>query len=236
MRELRDVMQLRVVLFQQGGPVIPPVELGECDTGALAERELVTAEGDYDTAMLVVVLTDASAYIGLSKGHLEGQNMLELNRVAGLVSVLTRRHGVDSFQYGLAGTDAIADSVYRSFRVTRLAVVHDNPGGERSYLDRPTLCYLITRRLLPQTRTDKKRSSLLLSSAAKYLFEQSHWIHHEIYYMDPASALFSGLVMLRWSESLYVMDINLWRLLTFERGCRRHATSTYLQLAIPHVE
>ncbi|ETV73949.1 hypothetical protein H257_11266 [Aphanomyces astaci] len=102
--------------------------------------------------------------------------------------------------------------------------------------DNPTLCYLITRRLLPQTRTDKKRSSLLLSSAAKYLFEQSHWIHHEIYYMDPASALFSGLVMLRWSESLYVMDINLWRLLTFERGCRRHATSTYLQLAIPHVE
>ncbi|RHZ01830.1 hypothetical protein DYB28_008054 [Aphanomyces astaci] len=98
------------------------------------------------------------------------------------------------------------------------------------------LCYLITRRLLPQTRTDKKWSSLLLSSAAKYSFEQSHWIHLEIYYMDPASALFSGLVMLRWSESLYEMDIHLWRLLTFERGCRRHATSAYLQLVIPLVE
>ncbi|KAF0688311.1 Aste57867_20061 [Aphanomyces stellatus] len=53
--------------------------------------------------------------------------------------------------------------------------------------------------------------SLLLSAGANYLFARSDWLHHNVYYIDPASALMNGLVSFRSRQTIYVMDIKLWR-------------------------
>ncbi|RLO04846.1 hypothetical protein DYB28_005209 [Aphanomyces astaci] len=275
---MTDVMQVRVQFVGQSG-VAPP----EITTFALLDRgdpgppRSLTASTtlpspsqlldrrwwgvQYDTAMLLVVLTAAKAYIGLSRGHLEGQNMLELNGVARLAWVgrpFLCLRGVTAlmplstatleltplqtpFVLRFVSPDLLwSKTILGASEATWLSLERSVHGRDQTAhkgascqvgvvtLGHDThvyrllvmiamaniLCYFDYSTPSTANRTDKKRSSLLLSSAAKYLFEQSHWIHYEIYYTDPASALFSGLVMLRWSESLYVMDINLWRLLS----------------------
>ncbi|KAF0700800.1 Aste57867_8691 [Aphanomyces stellatus] len=50
-----------------------------------------------------------------------------------------------------------------------------------------------------------------LSSGARYFLNQTHWVHQGIYYIDPASAVLNGLIMIPWRESIYFIDVKLWR-------------------------
>ncbi|KAF0684490.1 Aste57867_23535 [Aphanomyces stellatus] len=58
--------------------------------------------------------------------------------------------------------------------------------------------------------------SLLLSSGAKYLFDRKPWIHHGVYYIDPASAILNGMITFHWKRKIYIMDIKTWRFFSIE--------------------
>ncbi|KAF0694757.1 Aste57867_14433 [Aphanomyces stellatus] len=59
--------------------------------------------------------------------------------------------------------------------------------------------------------------SLLLSAGAKYLFDATHLVHDDVYYIDPVSALLNnGLVSIRWGRRHgYMLDNQLWRILQY---------------------
>ncbi|KAF0700799.1 Aste57867_8690 [Aphanomyces stellatus] len=50
-----------------------------------------------------------------------------------------------------------------------------------------------------------------LSSGAKYFLNQTRWLHQDVYYIDPASAVLSGLVVVPWGDVVHFVDVKLWR-------------------------
>ncbi|KAF0683092.1 Aste57867_24780 [Aphanomyces stellatus] len=57
----------------------------------------------------------------------------------------------------------------------------------------------------------------LISAGALHLFHRSKWMHAKnIYCIDPASALLNGMVSLRLGSTIHVLDIKVWRHMTFE--------------------
>ncbi|KAF0684732.1 Aste57867_23309 [Aphanomyces stellatus] len=55
----------------------------------------------------------------------------------------------------------------------------------------------------------KEGNSLFLCSGAKYLFHRKQWIHHGVYYIDPASAILNGLLTLYWKQKIYYGHKNM---------------------------
>ncbi|KAH9155845.1 hypothetical protein AeRB84_002199, partial [Aphanomyces euteiches] len=61
---------------------------------------------------------------------------------------------------------------------------------------------------LPPTRQD----SYFLSSSAKYVYEPGNWMDHEVYYLDPASAVINGILSIRFSNVFYMLNLKIWRI------------------------
>ncbi|KAF0682311.1 Aste57867_25538 [Aphanomyces stellatus] len=71
-------------------------------------------------------------------------------------------------------------------------------------------------RLQRRRVTSAVPESALLSAGAKYLFDWSPWTRHGVAYVDPASALLTGLVTFPVRRTVYVMDIKIWRAFAIE--------------------
>ncbi|EQC36588.1 hypothetical protein SDRG_06032 [Saprolegnia diclina VS20] len=56
------------------------------------------------------------------------------------------------------------------------------------------VCYGLVRALWPVSASLRRSQSLLLTAGAKYLFTHDGWLLGDVYYMDRASALLSGLL------------------------------------------
>ncbi|KAF0687574.1 Aste57867_20693 [Aphanomyces stellatus] len=72
------------------------------------------------------------------------------------------------------------------------------------------LCYVTTRLLVkqpPHTQVD----SIFVYAGARYLFMSSNWIYTDVYYMDRMSAVLNGILTLRHENTLFGLDIKLWR-------------------------
>ncbi|KDO23596.1 hypothetical protein SPRG_10791 [Saprolegnia parasitica CBS 223.65] len=74
------------------------------------------------------------------------------------------------------------------------------------------VCYGLVRSLWPVSASVRRSESLLLTAGAKFLFSHDGWLLGDVYYMDRASALLSGLVTVSWRGSLLVFDVKTWRL------------------------
>ncbi|KAF0686069.1 Aste57867_22034 [Aphanomyces stellatus] len=55
----------------------------------------------------------------------------------------------------------------------------------------------------------------LLSAGATYLFHRTKWMHENVYFVDPASALLNGILTFRVGSTIYAMDIKVWRHFAF---------------------
>ncbi|OQR80833.1 hypothetical protein THRCLA_23438 [Thraustotheca clavata] len=55
-------------------------------------------------------------------------------------------------------------------------------------------------------------SSLFLYAGAKYLFFQENWMHNNIYYLDRASAVLTGILSYRYGDTMIAFDIKVWRI------------------------
>ncbi|OQR81143.1 hypothetical protein THRCLA_23415 [Thraustotheca clavata] len=77
------------------------------------------------------------------------------------------------------------------------------------------LCYFIERIQNPQQKCDS-RYSLLLSSPGRYMFEKKSWEVDNIYYLDKASAVISGILSLQLRKQLFIFDIKMWRFYTID--------------------
>ncbi|KAH9193754.1 hypothetical protein AeNC1_004267 [Aphanomyces euteiches] len=98
-------------------------------------------------------------------------------------------------------------------------------------------CYAFERIRDPK-RPPPRHNSLLLASSAKFMFASSRWIHHNVYYLDQASAVINGLLSLRIGNVFYVLDVKIWRLLVIDipsEESRRPKNSHHVHLfsAIP---
>ncbi|KAF0700801.1 Aste57867_8692 [Aphanomyces stellatus] len=72
--------------------------------------------------------------------------------------------------------------------------------------------YILARLWVRTSRQDKRIQFQHLSSGARYFLNQSHWVHQGIYYIDPASAVLNGLVVVPWGDdSMHFIDVKLWR-------------------------
>ncbi|KAF0688121.1 Aste57867_20235 [Aphanomyces stellatus] len=90
------------------------------------------------------------------------------------------------------------------------------------------VCYVVARLYyqgLGNIVDTPKCHSRLLSAGAKYFFTRSNWLYHNVYYMDPASALMNGLVSFPWCQWTYIFDIKLWRILVVERSIQDNIPS-----------
>ncbi|OQR82108.1 hypothetical protein THRCLA_11128 [Thraustotheca clavata] len=79
-------------------------------------------------------------------------------------------------------------------------------------------------------------SSSLLSCGAKYLFGRSQWVHNDLYYIDYASALLTGLITIPNHHKLYIFNIKLWRIVIIDRDEILHLNNVdhfHLKKALP---
>ncbi|EQC36584.1 hypothetical protein SDRG_06028 [Saprolegnia diclina VS20] len=74
------------------------------------------------------------------------------------------------------------------------------------------VCYGLVRALWPVSASLRRSQSLLLTAGAKYLFTHDGWLLGDVYYMDRASALLSGLLTVSVRGSLVLFDVKTWRM------------------------
>ncbi|KAF0693779.1 Aste57867_15278 [Aphanomyces stellatus] len=75
-------------------------------------------------------------------------------------------------------------------------------------------CYVVTRLWFWHFHTRPKSiavSSIFVYGGAKFLFRKAYWMHGGVYYMDRMSAVLNGILTLRWRNTIYGLDIKLWR-------------------------
>ncbi|KAF0687573.1 Aste57867_20692 [Aphanomyces stellatus] len=78
-----------------------------------------------------------------------------------------------------------------------------------------TLCY-VTTRLLVKHPAQSRVESIFVYAGARYLFMASQWVHNDIYYMDRMSAVLNGTLTLRHGNTMFGLDIKLWRIFQVE--------------------
>ncbi|KAF0689828.1 Aste57867_18740 [Aphanomyces stellatus] len=91
--------------------------------------------------------------------------------------------------------------------VTRLATIAG------VVFDVNLVCYVATRVWFEHLGrpTTPIRSSIFLYAGARYLFATSKWVVHDVYYMDRMSAALNGILTLRGRDTMYCLDVKLWR-------------------------
>ncbi|KAF0690115.1 Aste57867_18509 [Aphanomyces stellatus] len=72
------------------------------------------------------------------------------------------------------------------------------------------LCFAAARRMLPPP-APSKINSIFVYAGARYLFVTTDWIVRDVYYMDRVSAMLNGILTLRSSQTMFGIDIKLWR-------------------------
>ncbi|KAF0683441.1 Aste57867_24475 [Aphanomyces stellatus] len=96
------------------------------------------------------------------------------------------------------------------------------------------LCYVCSRRCLPRP-PPSKINSIFVYAGAKYLFATSRWVHGDVYYMDRMSAVLNGILTLRWKNTMFALDVKLWRTFQVDLTPQFHQLATPLRLALPLV-
>ncbi|KAF0685792.1 Aste57867_22400 [Aphanomyces stellatus] len=73
-------------------------------------------------------------------------------------------------------------------------------------------CYATTWLLRARLAAHPVPASFLLHASANYEFSKRQWQVQGLYFLDPASALLNGVVVVPWGRhTLYVLDIKSWR-------------------------
>ncbi|OQS03498.1 hypothetical protein THRCLA_04202 [Thraustotheca clavata] len=78
------------------------------------------------------------------------------------------------------------------------------------------LVLYVTQRMRFPTAHVHLHNSFWLYGIAQYLFEAKDWIENNVYYIDKASALITGLISLQIGYTIYMLDIKTWRLFSIE--------------------
>ncbi|EQC27697.1 hypothetical protein SDRG_14535 [Saprolegnia diclina VS20] len=73
------------------------------------------------------------------------------------------------------------------------------------------ICYVVSRVALGP-RPPCPASSVHLAASAKYYFSHDARIRDGVYYLDCASAVLNGLLTLRYKQTMYALDVKLWRI------------------------
>ncbi|RHY01639.1 hypothetical protein DYB36_003715 [Aphanomyces astaci] len=86
------------------------------------------------------------------------------------------------------------------------------------------------------------RSSLFLSSSAKFLFSMDGWTEFEVYHLDMSSAAMNGMLAVPCPHGFYIFDVKTWKLMYIpaQHGIRTELLHrkgrSYLRNAIPLAE
>ncbi|KAF0685794.1 Aste57867_22402 [Aphanomyces stellatus] len=67
-------------------------------------------------------------------------------------------------------------------------------------------CFCLVQVLFPRLPAHKS-ASYLMHSAAYYEFSKDHWQYRGTYFLDPASAVLNGVVVIPWRQTLCLLDI-----------------------------
>ncbi|OQR86469.1 hypothetical protein ACHHYP_10515 [Achlya hypogyna] len=102
-----------------------------------------------------------------------------------------------------------------------------------------TIGYLYNRVRCAVPPLDEPESHLL-SCGALYLFAKKGWVHDGVYYVDFASAVLTGLLVMPYKNDLYVFDVKTWRIHLITRNeigdaTQIHPESRRLAYALPLV-
>lgn len=74
------------------------------------------------------------------------------------------------------------------------------------------LTYIIERIRRPKLKTSSRKSnSLFLASGAKYMFDDTHWMHNDTLFLDKASSAINGVLSFTLRGQCYIMDVKTWR-------------------------
>ncbi|KDO21538.1 hypothetical protein SPRG_13347 [Saprolegnia parasitica CBS 223.65] len=96
------------------------------------------------------------------------------------------------------------------------------------------MCFLVARIWLRQSRLSRVHSHFL-SSGAIFLFAHAHWQRHGVLYMDRASAVFTGLLSLRFRGRLWVFDVKTWRVFHLPSAAGTESDAA-IAMALPLIE
>ncbi|KAH9121531.1 hypothetical protein LEN26_010620 [Aphanomyces euteiches] len=77
------------------------------------------------------------------------------------------------------------------------------------------VCYIYERIRRP-TLPPSHQTSFFLSASAKYMFQRDYWMHDEDYCIDPSSAAINGILSVRFSNTIFLFDLKIWRLFVLE--------------------
>ncbi|KAF0697894.1 Aste57867_11477 [Aphanomyces stellatus] len=100
------------------------------------------------------------------------------------------------------------------------------------------LCYLCARVAWPCLPRSKV-NSIFVYAGAKYLFTTSAWVYGDVYFMDRMSAVLNGILTLRWKDTMYALDVKLWRTFQVDLAVddmlfpSTHEVATPARLALP---
>ncbi|KAF0693682.1 Aste57867_15385 [Aphanomyces stellatus] len=75
------------------------------------------------------------------------------------------------------------------------------------------VCITVVRLVVGKPTETPEKTSLMISCGAKYLFVKNIWVHNNVYYIDFASAIMTGLLVVHAKGTFYVLDIKAWRTL-----------------------
>ncbi|OQR86856.1 hypothetical protein ACHHYP_09818 [Achlya hypogyna] len=86
-----------------------------------------------------------------------------------------------------------------------------------------------------------ERESYLISCGAKYLFEKKGWVYNRVYYLDYASAVLTGLLVVPFKNDIYVFDVKTWRTVLIAQNAvdvvaQNRAESRRLAYTLPLVQ
>ncbi|RHZ28102.1 hypothetical protein DYB37_005357 [Aphanomyces astaci] len=96
-------------------------------------------------------------------------------------------------------------------------------------------CYLVER--MANVVAAKRASSVLLHAVAQYQFNETHWNHGGVYYVDRASAVLNGMLSFRTSRGAFVvMDVKTWQVMVIPPIQPTEAAPHALASAIPLVD
>ncbi|ETV73274.1 hypothetical protein H257_11815 [Aphanomyces astaci] len=79
------------------------------------------------------------------------------------------------------------------------------------------ICYLYERVAQPKL-PPPPQNSLFLASSAKFVFDPERWVDHEVYYIDPASAVINGILSVRSNTTFYIFDLKIWRMFVIQES------------------
>ncbi|RHY85340.1 hypothetical protein DYB26_005115 [Aphanomyces astaci] len=170
----------------------------------------------YVTSAIICVAFLSTLYLLVNRGYVEGLNMLELNRVAGVVWVgrtLLFVRGLAAisllstqvltltpvgYQWGISDPRVMVDetAIDQSMRFFKTFLA----AGEVSWLG-----FVLSDMLIVVTH----------QYTTAYMFK-CHFMVWAVYYIDPASAVINGMLSIQVKNTFYIFDVKVWRLFVID--------------------